>query len=75
MPWYARWRNVFRPAGIILALWAGKAAATLLFGLQPQDLVSLVAASALLTTIALPASYVPARRAAVLDPMTALRSD
>lgn len=62
-------------AGVVLALWAGKAAATLLFGLQPHDAVSLVAASALLTTIALIASYVPARRAAALDPIATLRNE
>ncbi|HMF77172.1 MAG TPA: ABC transporter permease [Bryobacteraceae bacterium] len=62
-------------AGTFLALWAGKAAATLLFELQPYDAISLVAASVLLTAIALVASYVPARRAAALDPMAALRME
>jgi putative ABC transport system permease protein len=62
-------------AGVVLALWAGRAAATLLFGLQPHDVVSLVAASMLLATITLLASYVPARRAAALDPMAALRDE
>jgi len=61
--------------GVVLALWAGRAAATLLFGLQPHDVVSLVAASVLLATITLVASYVPARRAAALDPMAALRDE
>jgi putative ABC transport system permease protein len=62
-------------AGVVLALWAGRAAATLLFGLQPNDAVSLVAAIVLLATITLLASYVPARRAAALDPMAALRDE
>jgi ABC-type lipoprotein release transport system permease subunit len=62
-------------AGVVLALWAGRAAATLLFGLQPHDVVSLVAASVLLATITLVASYVPARRAAALDLMAALRDE
>jgi predicted permease len=62
-------------AGIILALWAGRAAATLLYGLQPHDTVSLIAASVLLATITLIASYGPARRAAALDPMAALREE
>ena len=61
--------------GVMLALWAGRAAAALLFGLQPHDAISLIAASLLLTTIALIASYLPARRAAGLNPMSALRSE
>jgi putative ABC transport system permease protein len=61
--------------GVVLALLAGRAAATLLFGLQPHDAVSLIAASVLLATITLIASYGPARRAAALDPMAALREE
>jgi len=62
-------------AGVVLAWWAGTAAATLLLGLPPHDAVSLVAAATLLTLIALIASYVPSRRAASLDPMAALRNE
>jgi putative ABC transport system permease protein len=62
-------------AGVVLAWWAGSAAATLLFGLRGHDAVSLGAAGALLTTVALIASYLPARRAAALDPVAALRSE
>jgi cell division protein FtsX len=62
-------------AGIGLSLWAGTAAATLLFGLKPHDVVSLTGAAALLALIALLASYIPAKRAAGADPMLALRSE
>jgi putative ABC transport system permease protein len=62
-------------AGVVIALWAGRAAATLLFGLQPYDPVSMAAAAALLAVIALAASYGPARRAAALEPMVALREE
>jgi len=62
-------------AGIVIALWAGRAAATLLFGLRPYDPISLVAAIALLSAIAMAASYAPARRAAALEPMIALRDE
>lgn len=62
-------------AGIVISLWAGRAAATLLFGLRPYDPISMVAAIALLTAIALAASYAPARRAAALEPMMALREE
>jgi ABC-type antimicrobial peptide transport system permease subunit len=61
--------------GVLLSLWAGRTAATLLYGLKPYDPVSLVGASLLLVVIALAASYVPARRAAGLQPMIALRDE
>jgi putative ABC transport system permease protein len=62
-------------AGVMIALWAGRAASTLLFGLQPYDPLSMLAAVALLAAIALAASYAPARRAAALEPMVALRDE
>jgi predicted permease len=62
-------------AGNMLALFAGKAAATLLFNLQSHDTVSLIAASCLLAAITLVASYLPARRAADFNPTAALRSE
>jgi len=62
-------------AGVVIALWAGRAAATLLFGLQPYDPLSMLLAVALLAGIALAASYGPARRAAALQPMVALRDE
>jgi ABC-type antimicrobial peptide transport system permease subunit len=66
-------------AGLIvgtgLALWAGQAASTLLFGLKPHDPVTFAGAIALLALVALLASYGPARRASRLDPMNALREE
>ena len=66
-------------AGIVVgtgaALWAGQAAAAMLFGLKPYDPVTLAFAIALLGGVALIATYGPARRAARLDPMAALRED
>jgi putative ABC transport system permease protein len=61
--------------GVLLSVWVGRAAATLLYGLKPYDPVSLVGACLLLAGIALAASYVPARRAAALEPMVALRDE
>jgi ABC-type antimicrobial peptide transport system permease subunit len=62
-------------AGAVLAFWAGRTAATLLFGLQAHDPVTMIAAMALLAAVALASSYLPARRAAGLDPMVALREE
>jgi len=61
--------------GVALSVAAGRSAETLLFGLSPTDVVTYVAAIALLTGIALIASLVPALRASRVDPMLALRQD
>jgi len=61
--------------GTGLALWAGKAATAMLFGLKAHDPVTIAGAIALLTVVALVASYGPARRAARLEPMHALRDE
>jgi len=59
--------------GSVAALIAGRGASSLLFGLKASDPLTLVAAGVLLAGVAGLASFVPARRAARLDPMVALR--
>jgi len=61
--------------GVLLALWAGQAAGALLFGLKPYDPVSMIAAIFLLSIVALASSFLPARRAAAVEPMVALRDE
>jgi predicted permease len=63
------------PIGAGLALWAGRTAGSLLFGLKPNDPPTLIGAMLLLGGVAVVASLGPARRAARLDPMQALRED
>jgi predicted permease len=59
--------------GLALALAASQGAASLLFGLQPNDPLTLICAAGFLIIIALVASYVPALRASRVDPSIALR--
>ncbi len=47
----------------------------LLYGVPPTDPLTFVGVSSLLTAVALFASYLPARRAATVEPMIALRHD
>jgi len=61
--------------GTGLALLAGSAARALLFGLTPSDPVTMGIAVVSLAGIAAAASFLPAHRAATLDPMQALRED
>ena len=61
--------------GIAGALAAGRVMASLLHTVKPNDPAVLLTTAALLGVIALAACYIPARRAARLDPMTALRRD
>ncbi len=61
--------------GTGLALWAARAATTMLYGLKPYDPVTLSGAIVLLAAVALIASYGPAYRASRLEPMDALREE
>ena len=59
--------------GLLLGLGVARVAASMLYGVSPVDPVSIVVTVALLGAALLLAGYLPARRAARIDPMVALR--
>src|SRR5262249_32149146 len=62
-------------AGLGLAAALSRLVASFLFGVGPMDAATFAAIPILLATVALIASYLPARRAMKVDPMVALRCD
>jgi ABC-type antimicrobial peptide transport system permease subunit len=61
--------------GLPLAFLAGRSILSLLHGVDPVDAVSYAQATTLLLIVAGIAAYLPARRAAQIDPMMALRME
>jgi macrolide transport system ATP-binding/permease protein len=62
-------------AGLVASLGVAILIRSLLFGVHSRDIATLISVSALLSFFALLASYLPARRAAKVDPMVALRHE
>jgi predicted permease len=74
MVWQASlWIGLGAAAGILGSLAAARWIGSLLFGIRATDPATLAEAAALLLAVALFGAWVPARRAARVDPMVALR--
>ena len=61
--------------GLVLSFAITRVMTDHLFGVSPTDPVTFVSVAAVLTAVALAASYLPARRASAVDPLRALRAD
>jgi predicted permease len=61
--------------GLVLSLAAMRLLSTMLYGVRPTDPLTFAGSSALVILVALAASWLPARRAASIDPMRSLRTE
>jgi predicted permease len=59
--------------GLAGAVGVGYSAGSILFEMKPWDPVVLALSAVMLTLVAISAGFIPARRASLIDPMTALR--
>jgi predicted permease len=61
--------------GLVASLAAMRLLSTMLYGVRPTDPLTFAGSSVLVILMALAASWIPARRAASIDPMQALRTE
>jgi predicted permease len=62
-------------AGVAIAFALARLVQSMLFGLKPADPISLIGGAALLIAVSLAASWLPASRAATVEPIEALRHE
>ena len=61
--------------GLVVAVLLARVMRGLVFGVEPTDAATFAAVTVVLPGAALLASYIPARRATRIDPLTSLRAD
>ena len=61
--------------GGVVSVWTSHFVAAMLFGLEPRDPATFFVAAIVLATVALLAGWLPARRAARIDPAVVLRNE
>jgi putative ABC transport system permease protein len=61
--------------GVGGSLLSGRWLTSLLYEVQPHDPLVLLSIAGLLTLVAVASSWIPARRAAMVDPLVALREE
>jgi ABC-type antimicrobial peptide transport system permease subunit len=62
-------------AGLPIALLSAGVMQSLLYGLQPRDPLTFIASFAVVVLVTVAASFLPARQAAAIEPMVALRTE
>lgn len=62
-------------AGLLISIFVTRMLRNIIFGVKPHDALALIATSLILIAAGLTAAYFPARRAARVDPMQALRTE
>jgi ABC-type lipoprotein release transport system permease subunit len=62
-------------AGVVCAAAVALLLRSFIFGISPFDPLTFVGVPVVLGVVALVASYIPARRATLIDPMDAIRAD
>jgi putative ABC transport system permease protein len=61
--------------GLVLALIVARVMKSVLLGVNPRDPITLIVVALLLLSAAIIAVWIPARRAAALDPLVSLRHE
>jgi ABC-type antimicrobial peptide transport system permease subunit len=61
--------------GVLLVLAAAGIMSNLVYGVAPRDVGSILGATIMLMLVATVASFIPARRAAAVDPAVTLRAE